>query len=191
VRTVGPSSTPASYLVRVPVASVSFASGGPFTTLPLWAGGSVARALGAAAWDGSGNRIPDVPVHLSLGQAGVLSTWGRGGVRMLPRRDRANALVRATACGHTTSMQVRASGYSPLAGGYWHSLALKADGTVVAWGLNDFDQTSVPAGLTDVVQVAAGEYHSLALKADGTVVAWGHNGTGQATVPAPLVAAVP
>ena len=31
------------------------------------------------------------------------------------------------------------------AGGY-HSLALKSDGTVVAWGYNYFGQSTVPAG---------------------------------------------
>jgi alpha-tubulin suppressor-like RCC1 family protein len=70
-----------------------------------------------------------------------------------------------------------------IAGGYHHSLALNFDGTVVAWGANDFDQSNVPAGLTNVVAVSAGRYHSLALKSDGTVVAWGANNYGQSNVP--------
>ena len=60
-------------------------------------------------------------------------------------------------------------------------------GTVVAWGSDLFGETTVPAGLVDVVQVAAGTYHTVALKRDGTVVAWGANYSGQATVPAGLV----
>jgi hypothetical protein len=67
--------------------------------------------------------------------------------------------------------------------GSFHSLALKADGTVVAWGMNDDGQATVPEGLSGVTEIAAGSAHSLALKADGTVVAWGDNVYGQATVP--------
>jgi hypothetical protein len=65
-------------------------------------------------------------------------------------------------------------------------LALKADGTVVAWGYNAKGQTTIPPGLAGVTAIAAGEAHSLALKSDGTVVAWGWNSDGQATVPAGL-----
>lgn len=59
-------------------------------------------------------------------------------------------------------------------------------GTVVAWGANNWGQTNVPAGLTDVTAIAAGNWHTLALKSDGTVVAWGQNGDRQTNVPAGL-----
>jgi len=71
-------------------------------------------------------------------------------------------------------------------------LALKSDGTVTAWGYNNFGQATVPAGLSGVTAIAAGDFHSLALKSDGTVVAWGANQTFdgspslQATVPTGL-----
>ena len=58
-------------------------------------------------------------------------------------------------------------------------MALKADGTVVAWGDNGEGQADVPAGLTDVIAIAAGTSHSVALKSDGTVVAWGFNGSNR------------
>jgi hypothetical protein len=88
------------------------------------------------------------------------------------------------------------------AGGAYHSLALKGDGTVVAWGagtnntgnIPQYGQAVVPAGLNNVVAVAAGAYHSLALSAEGTVAAWGaglsNTGSppdyGQSLVPANL-----
>ena len=77
-------------------------------------------------------------------------------------------------------------GVLAIAGGGFHSLALRSDGTVAAWGRNDFGQTNVPAGLSNVVAIAGGVYHSLALRSDGTVAAWGWNNYGQANVPAGL-----
>ena len=68
-----------------------------------------------------------------------------------------------------------------------HSLALRASGEVVAWGLNTCGQATVPANAkVDVVAIAAGANHSLAVKANGSVVAWGLNTYGQTTIPAGL-----
>lgn len=64
-----------------------------------------------------------------------------------------------------------------VAAGTSHNLALKSDGTVVAWGYNSSGQATVPTGLKDVVAIAAGRIHSVALKKDGTVVAWGEQKT--------------
>jgi alpha-tubulin suppressor-like RCC1 family protein len=52
-------------------------------------------------------------------------------------------------------------------------VALKGDGTVVAWGLNGSGQCDVPANLSGVTAIAAGWGFTAALKSDGTVVAWG------------------
>ncbi|HUG09769.1 MAG TPA: immunoglobulin domain-containing protein [Opitutaceae bacterium] len=73
-----------------------------------------------------------------------------------------------------------------VAAGAGHWLALKADGTVAAWGYNAYGESTVPGGLSNVVGIAAGNYCSFALKADGSVVAWGDNGFKQTTLPAGL-----
>jgi hypothetical protein len=84
------------------------------------------------------------------------------------------------------------SGVTAIAANAYHSLALKNDGSVVAWGCGfptDSGQCSVPGGLSGVTAIAAGAYHSLALKNDGTVVAWGCgaiNNVGQCDVPGGL-----
>lgn len=82
------------------------------------------------------------------------------------------------------------SGVQAIAGGRYHSLALKNDGTVWAWGGNNSGQlgdgtnasshTPVQVlNLTGVRCLASGGYHSLALKSDGTVWAWGFNLYGE------------
>ena len=82
------------------------------------------------------------------------------------------------------------TGITAVASGEQHSLAVKNDGTVWAWGYNGrgelgdgtTTQRSSPvlvSGLTGVMAVEAGEFHSLAIKSDGTVWAWGYNGDGE------------
>jgi hypothetical protein len=83
------------------------------------------------------------------------------------------------------------SGVVAIAAGYAHSLALKEDGSVVAWGCGfawNLGQCDVPpAARSGVVAIAAGTYaHCLALKQDGSVIAWGCGdgyNSGQCDVP--------
>jgi alpha-tubulin suppressor-like RCC1 family protein len=70
-----------------------------------------------------------------------------------------------------------------IAAGNLHSVALKADGRVIAWGDNTFGQTNVPANLSNAVAIAAAWNNTIALRSNGTVVTWGNNGTN---VPAGL-----
>jgi hypothetical protein len=78
------------------------------------------------------------------------------------------------------------SGTIAVAAGAWHSLALRADGGVVAWGNGFNGQCDVPPELTNALAIAAGGYHSLAIRADGSVLAWGSNDYEQTNVPAGL-----
>jgi len=72
--------------------------------------------------------------------------------------------------------------YIPMvAGGAWHTLGLKSDGTVVAVGYNSYGQCNV-GSWTDIIQVDGGGEHTVGLKSDGTVVAVGYNGYGQCDV---------
>lgn len=86
------------------------------------------------------------------------------------------------------------TGVSKLAAGHYHSLALKTDGTVYAWGYNNYGQLgdgstgnrTAPApvevtpgvALGNVVAIAAGDGHSAAVTAAGTAYAWGYNVRG-------------
>lgn len=70
-----------------------------------------------------------------------------------------------------TNAPAAATDVIAVAAGSSFSLALKADGTVLAWGATG--ATNVPAGLSNVVAIAAGAGQCLALKNDGTLAAWG------------------
>jgi alpha-tubulin suppressor-like RCC1 family protein len=99
------------------------------------------------------------------------------------------------------------TGVTKISAGGSHNLALKSDGTVVAWGLNNYGQlgnntsplttpvvlySTVPVPvfknisgttnitpLPNVIAIAAGGSHSLALDSSGDVWAWGLNSVGQ------------
>lgn len=62
-----------------------------------------------------------------------------------------------------------------------HTVALKADGTVMATGYNAYGECDV-YDWKDVVDVSAGYNYTISLKANGTVVATGYNEYGQCDV---------
>src|SRR5215208_1144181 len=114
---------------------------------------------------------------------GELWAWGRNDYGQLGD---------GTTTQRNTPVQVSGlSDVKAIAGGFYHSLALKNDGTVWAWGSNKYSQlgdgttttnSSTPvqvSGLSDVKAISSGGYHGLALKNDGTLWAWGRNDYGQ------------
>ncbi|MFC1742756.1 RCC1 domain-containing protein [Candidatus Riflebacteria bacterium] len=111
-----------------------------------------------------------LPVQVGVGESGDVM---RGSIRARIMTDPAITDVTA------------------IAAGYYHSLALKSDGTVWSWGFNNYGQTGTTgsgyyrffpsqiSGISGLKAITAGKYHSLALKSDGTVWAWGYNNYGQ------------
>ena len=98
----------------------------------------------------------------------------------------------------TPSIVVGLSGAGAISAGGTHSLVLRSDGTVWAFGSNTYGELGIPlnAGtslgdgvarqiptLTGIVAIAAGTFHSLALRSDGTVWAFGSNHWGQLGTP--------
>lgn len=73
--------------------------------------------------------------------------------------------------------------YISIDAGGSHNLALRSNGTIVAWGSNRVGQINVPSGLSNVTSISAGDEHNLAITSDGTVVAWGYNEYKQITIP--------
>jgi alpha-tubulin suppressor-like RCC1 family protein len=132
---------------------------------------------------------------LGLSPDGIVYAWGANG--------RGQAGLGAASKPSSNILPVKGpggdgllSGVKAVATGESHSLALKGDGTVWAWGANDGGQlgdasikdrpapiqVKGPGGngvLADIVAIAAGGQTSLALRADGTVWSWGVNDKGQ------------
>jgi alpha-tubulin suppressor-like RCC1 family protein len=96
----------------------------------------------------------------------------------------------------TPASPVYPNTFKSVAAGYNHSLALRNDGTVWAWGANDYGQlgqgyahggsigifpvqvSTLPASLT-VTEIVAGKYFSAVRLSDGTVRVWGLGTEGQ------------
>ncbi|MDO8240460.1 MAG: hypothetical protein Q7T51_00540, partial [Candidatus Moranbacteria bacterium] len=124
---------------------------------------------------------------LALKSDGTVWAWGYNSVGQLGDTTTTQRLTPVQVKG------VGGSGYLTdavvIAVGNSHSLAIKSDGTVWAWGANDYGQLGdnsitqrltpiQTSGLTNMVAIAGGAGHSIALKSDGTVWAWGYNGVG-------------
>jgi alpha-tubulin suppressor-like RCC1 family protein len=136
--------------------------------------------------------------NLALTEDGSVWSWGRddhgqlgdGADTSLPGRRTVSYRGQSFPC-RTTPAKVEGLGkVTDIAAGGGHSLALLADGTVMAWGYDDRGQLGdgsdadrgVPGlvrGLTRVRALAAGYHHTLAMLADGTVAACGLNDGGQ------------
>ena len=120
------------------------------------------------------------------------NSWGQLGNGTSGTANNASAPVAVKTAG--TPMEGKT--IMQVAAGATHSLALATDGTIYAWGKNEYGQlgndsttnSSVPVAVKTtgtpmegktIIQIHAGYEHSLALASDGTVYAWGRNNSGQ------------
>ena len=89
---------------------------------------------------------------------------------------------------YTGQCDVPDMAFTAVAGGLGHSLGIRTDGTLAAWGSNYYGECNVPSGT--FMAIAAGAAYSLALRADGTLVGWGDDSYGQLNVPGGTFSAV-
>ncbi len=117
---------------------------------------------------------------LALTNAGAVWSWGSNYLGQLGDGTNTNR--------HSPVPVVGLSDVTSLAqiGLGLHSMALKMDGTVWAWGASGANgslatlttPTLIPS-LTDITAIAGGEDFSIALASDGTLRTWGYNWQGQ------------
>ena len=163
--------------------------------------------------DNSGNKITMVALgyehSVALAADGTVYSWGY---------NNSGRLGDGTTTNRSTPVKVLKGAYSgttylgddpgnkiiSVALGFYHSIALAADGTVYTWGDNAHGKLGNNNGTTDsyipvkvlmgeysgttylgddannkITTVALGDYHSMALAADGTVYTWGGSSHGQ------------
>ncbi|RZK47022.1 MAG: T9SS type A sorting domain-containing protein, partial [Hymenobacter sp.] len=136
--------------------------------------------LGTATWlsISAGNSF-----SLAVRQDGTLWGWGSNDQGQLGLGTTASPQKTPTQIGTVTT-------WKSVSGGGSHTLAVRQDGTLWAWGYNGLGQLgtgnttslTVPTQIgtaTNWQSVAAGSYHSLAVKTDGTLWAWGENDLGE------------
>ena len=143
-------------------------------------------AAGVRAVAGGGNHA------LALLDDGTVWAWGmsssgqlgQGNTTWLPDCDG------GARCSPNPLRVVGLADVVAIAAGFGHSLAVRSDGSVVAWGANNHGQVgdgttadrALPTAISTpapVTELAAGLFHSLARLGNGTLVAWGPNAAGQ------------
>ena len=120
---------------------------------------------------------------LAVKSAGTLWSWGS---------NTSGQLGDGSTIARSSPVQVGAltNWRSVAAGGAGTSLAIKTDGTLWAWGLNNYGQLGLSdvtnrsspvqvGALTNWLSAACGYQSSIAVKTDGTLWAWGRNDGGQ------------
>ncbi|MBI4883248.1 MAG: hypothetical protein HY826_04255, partial [Actinobacteria bacterium] len=123
---------------------------------------------------------------LALKHDGTLWTFGDNSLGQLGRASNSG-----TNNPNPVPTQVM-SGVAAIAAGAFHSLVLKADGSLWTFGLNEDgelgnatnngtvnDNPTPTQVMSGVAAIAAGAFHSLALKGDGTLWTFGWNSSGQ------------
>ncbi len=126
---------------------------------------------------------------IALRSDGTVWTWGDNQAGQL-------GLGYADTVSHPTPQMVPGlNGVTAIAAGYWHSLALKSDGTLWAWGrnvegqlgngntANQYSPVQVTVVTRPVRSIAAGAYHNLAVLSDRSVAGWGWNQHSQTVTP--------
>ena len=114
---------------------------------------------------------------------GTLWTWGNDSFGELGNGTVLGQQLVPTQIGIDTN-------WKTISAGQYHSLALKTDGSLWAWGSNSYGAlgdgttTTRPAPIqigsaTDWDTIVAGSFASYAIKTDGTLWSWGYNQYGQ------------
>jgi alpha-tubulin suppressor-like RCC1 family protein len=126
----------------------------------------------------------DVFVPAEIFRQPALWTWGYNYYGQLGVNNTTDRLTPVTTL-------LGGNNWKSIAGGFYHTIALKTDGSLWTWGYNYYGQLGVNnttsrstpvttlLGGTNWKSIAGGSYHTVALKTDGSLWTWGFNIYGQ------------
>ena len=161
------------------------------------------REVGAIGVEGLNNVVSVVAANsfnLALLSDGTVASWGGNSYGQLGN----NGFKANWELGQPHVMVSGLTGVKQIAGANEHALALMQDGTVRAWGNNQYGQLGngrggfeeatgenqrlpkVVEGLTGVKAIESGGGANFALLNNGTVMAWGSNTKGQLGIEWPV-----
>jgi hypothetical protein len=123
----------------------------------------------------------DVEVTIPDNPPNVVTAWGRLGATFY---DTETGEDRQPV--PETNVPMGLTRVQAIAAGDQHGVALKDDGTVIAWGDHVSGQIAVPPGLTNVASIAAGGDLSGVVLRDGTIRVWGEASAGVTSPPSGL-----
>jgi len=160
--------------------------GGPF---------SINRAIPAQLGADSWRAVTAGPLHTAaIKTDGTLWTWGSPANGRLGHEGAQKHLPTSSHWTYESPVRVGGDRWEAVAAGHSHTLGIKSDGTLWAWGKNSYGQLGdgttddrdrpTKVGSDTWRSVAAGFGFSLAIKADGTLWTWGwnrHNQLGDGT----------
>ena len=151
---------------------------GDGTTNHTFNGGAI-RVLDDASYVSAGNAYT-----MAIRSDGSLWAWGNNGYGQLGDGTTTQRLNPIMIMDNVVSVSTSSSCH----GGQSHTMAIRSDGSLWAWGSNDHGQlgdgTTVsrlsPVRVMDnVVHVSVGERYTLAVRSDGSLWSWGNNHSGQ------------
>lgn len=135
---------------------------------------------------------------------GSLASWGYNGYGQLGDNS---VISRSVPVLVNTSGVLSGKTITAACAGYYHSLALCADGSVAAWGYNGSGElgngtnnsSSIPVAVNasgvlngkTVASLSSGAVHNIASCTDGTLTAWGYNGDGELGSGSPASSNIP
>lgn len=176
--TIPPATTPATTPVTVPPVTVPPATASPTIDQPTTTAPTLPEPTQAPT-----ETTPVSNQQTSKNELGMLAAGNYHSVRLYP--DGTVRAVGRSSLGKSSNKGTRldVSTWTDIVAvaASSHTVGIKADGTVVACGVNGDGQCNLE-NWTDITAIAVGDNHTVGLRKDGTVVAKGANQFGQCNV---------